>query len=150
MIAKRRRHAAYAALSVTLILSACASTPTGPTVAVMPPRDKPFAMFQDDDIVCKHFASAQVDGEAVHENWIQVAIAGGGTLLGAGLGAAIGGGHGAAIGAGAGAMGGTAIGAVPYAKTQTTIQGKYDIAYGQCMSSRGNDVPSFQQAGARR
>jgi hypothetical protein len=53
----------------------------------MPAPHKSLAAFSDDDTICKHYASAQVDGEAAHQNWMQAAIAGGGTLLGAGLGA---------------------------------------------------------------
>ncbi|HEY0185270.1 MAG TPA: glycine zipper family protein, partial [Rhodopila sp.] len=66
------------------------------------------------------------------------------TLLGAGLGAAIGGGRGAAIGAGAGALGGTAIGAGPSQNAQYSLQQRYDLAYAQCMYSRGNQVPGYQ------
>jgi hypothetical protein len=134
------------ALPALLLISAGVSTPTGPTVAVMPPYGKPLGMFQDDDTVCRPFASVQVEGEAAHANWMHAAIAGGGTLLGAGLGAAIGGGQ----GAGAGALGGTAISAIPSSRAQTTIQDRYDIVYDQCMFTRGNPVPGFQQLRVRR
>ena len=133
----------FVAVGLALIaLTGCASTPTGPTVQVMPAPHKSLAAFSDDDTLCKHFAAGQVEGEATHSDWMQVAIAGGGTLLGAGLGAAIGGGHGAAIGAGAGALGGSAVGLLPASKGQKTTQDRYDVAYGQCMAIRGNQVPA--------
>jgi uncharacterized protein YcfJ len=99
-------------------------------------------VFSDDNTICKHYAAGEVEGEATRSDWMQLAIAGGGTLLGAGLGAAIGGGHGAAIGAGAGALGGSAVGLLPSSKAQKTTQERYDVAYGQCMAIRGNRVPA--------
>lgn len=137
-------------LTAVLAVTACASTPSGPTVAVMPANHKSLAAFTDDDTVCRHFATGQVDGESAHANWMQGAIGIGGTLLGAGLGAAIGGGQGAAIGAGAGALGGTAVGALPSGSAQMSLQKRYDISYGQCMLTRGNRVPDYQQARSRR
>lgn len=126
-----------------LALGACQpSRPTGPSVAVMPGPNKPFQVFQDDDAVCRSFAerSAGPENEANNQ---ELLAAGVGTVLGAGLGAAIGGGRGAAIGAGAGAVGGTAYGAGQAARTARTAQQRYDIAYSQCMYSRGNQVPGY-------
>jgi hypothetical protein len=136
-----------ALLTSLLVLSACASEPMGPTVAVMPAPGKPFDVFQGDQAVCKGYASQQVQGGAQQANNNQVGTAVIGTLLGAGLGAAIGGGRGAAIGAGAGAIGGTAYGAGPAAGAQYSLQQRYDLAYSQCMYSRGNQVPGFAPAG---
>jgi hypothetical protein len=137
-------------LSAVLLLSACASAPVGPTVAVMPPPGKPLSAFTYDDAVCRHDATGQVEGEAAYPNWMRLAVAGGGTLLGAGLGAAIGGGEGAAIGAGAGALGGTAVGTLPSGKAQARLQQRSDVAYSQCIFTRGNSVPGFPQARRRR
>ncbi len=130
-----------------LLLSACASQPMGPTVAVMPAPGKPFDVFQSDQALCKQFADGEVQGGAQSANNKQVGTAIIGTLLGAGLGAAIGGGQGAAIGAGAGALGGTAVGAGPSSSAQGTLQQRYDLAYSQCMYSRGNQVPGFIPVG---
>jgi hypothetical protein len=130
-----------------LLLGACASEPLGPTVPVMPAPGKPFDVFQSDQALCKQFASNEVQGGAQQANNRQVGTAVVGTLLGAGLGAAIGGGRGAAIGAGAGALGGTAVGAGPSGQAQYTIQQQYNLAYSQCMYSRGNQVPGFQPVG---
>ena len=129
-----------------LLLNACASEPMGPTLAVMPAPGKPFDVFQGDQTLCKQFAASEVQGGAQQANNKQVGTAVLGTLLGAGLGAAIGGGRGAAIGAGAGAVGGTAIGSAPVGREQYSLQQRYDLAYGQCMYARGNQVPGFQPA----
>jgi hypothetical protein len=130
-----------------LLLNACTTEPLGPTVPVMPAPGKPFDAFQNDQALCKQFASNQIQGGAQQANNRQVGTAVIGTLLGAGLGAAIGGGRGAAIGAGAGALGGTAVGTGPAAQAQYSLQQQYDLAYSQCMYTRGNQVPGFQPAG---
>lgn len=132
-------------------LSSCAAPPLGPTVAVMPGPNKPFDDFNTDQAVCRQFAEQQVGGaQAANQTGTNQALvgAGVGTLLGAGLGAAIGAaggnaGRGAAIGAGAGALGGTAVGASQAQNTQYTLQQRYDVAYQQCMYSRGNQVPGY-------
>jgi hypothetical protein len=131
-------------LTPALLLAACSSEPLGPTVGVMPAPGKPFDVFQSDQAVCRQFASGEVQGGAQQANNRQVGTAVVGTLLGAGLGAAIGGGRGAAIGAGAGALGGTAVGAGPSQNSQMSLQQRYDLAYSQCMYSRGNQVPGYQ------
>jgi hypothetical protein len=65
-----------------------------------------------------------------------------GTALGAGIGAladhknARGAGDGAAVGAGLG----TAVGLSQSAKEDRSIQHRYDMAYAQCMSAKGNQV----------
>jgi peptidoglycan hydrolase-like protein with peptidoglycan-binding domain len=134
------------ALSAALSLGGCASTPMGPTVPVMPAANKPFEVFQQDQLVCKQFADQQVGGQAESTNNRAIGGAALGTLLGAGLGAAIGGGQGAGIGAASGAVLGTGVGAGTSGGTQLTIQQQYDNAYSQCMYSKGNQVPGFQPA----
>jgi hypothetical protein len=130
-------------LSMALLATACAQPPMGPQVSVMPGPNKPFAVFQEDDAVCKQFANGQTAGQAQQANNQAVGTAVVGTLLGAGLGAAIGGGQGAAIGAASGAVGGTALGAGASSNRQYGIQRQYDVAYSQCMYSRGNQVPGY-------
>jgi hypothetical protein len=129
-----------------MALSGCAQPALGPSVTVMPGPNKPFDVFQTDQGVCRQFAEQQVGGaQAAQQTETNQTLigAGVGTLLGAGLGAAVGGGRGAAIGAGAGALGGTAIGASQAQETGMTVQRRYDIAYSQCMYSRGNQVPGY-------
>ena len=130
-------------LSPAVLLVACASQPLGPTVPVMPAPGKPFAAFQEDQAICRQFADGQVAGSAQQVNNQQVMSGVLGTALGAGAGALLGGGRGAAVGAGVGAVGGTAIGAGQAQHAQGSIQYRYDIAYSQCMYSRGNQVPGY-------
>jgi hypothetical protein len=131
------------AIAACTLVAGCVSQPMGPTVPVMPAPNKPFAVFQDDQAVCKQFADQQVAGAANQANNQQVGTAVVGTLLGAGLGAAIGGGRGAAIGAGSGAVAGTVVGAGPAQQAQMSLQQRYDVAYQQCMYARGNQVPGY-------
>lgn len=133
-------------LATLLVLTGCVSPPLGPTVAVMPGPNKPFEAFAQDQSVCKDFAQAQVGGSENTATNQALLGAGLGTVLGAGLGAAIGGGRGAAIGAGAGALGGTAVGTSQANRTELSAQRRYDIAYEQCMYSRGNQVPGYVAA----
>ena len=131
-------------LAPVAMLCACSSEPMGPTIGVMPAQGKPFDVFQGDQALCKQFAGNEVQGGAQQANNRQVGTALVGTLLGAGLGAAIGGGRGAAIGAGGGALGGTAFGAVPSQGANNSLQERYNLAYSQCMFTRGNQVPGYQ------
>ena len=132
-----------AGLSCLALLSGCAQPPMGPNVAVMPAANKPFDVFQQDQAICKDYASQQTAGQAQQANNQAVGGAVLGTVLGAGLGAAIGGGRGAAIGAAGGAGLGTAYGANSSTNANMGIQQRYDVAYQQCMYSRGNQVPGY-------
>jgi uncharacterized protein YcfJ len=133
-------------LSASLLLGGCAATPMGPTVQVMPAANKPFEVFQQDQLVCKQFAEQQVGGQAESANTKAIGGAALGTVLGAGLGAAIGGGQGAGIGAASGALLGTGVGAGTSGGAQLTIQQQYDNAYSQCMYAKGNQVRGFAPA----
>ena len=141
-------------LATLTVLGGCVEAPLGPSVAVMPGPNKPFDAFQTDQAVCRQFAEQQVGGaQAANQTGTNQTLvgAGVGTLVGAGLGAAIGAaagnpGAGAAIGAGTGALGGTVVGSSQAQRTQLTLQQRFDIAYAQCMSSRGNQVPGFAPA----
>ena len=149
----RKTKTAGVAVLVAATLAGCAAPPLGPSVAVMPGPNKPFDVFQTDQAVCRQFAEGQVGGaNAANASGTNQTLlgAGVGTLLGAGLGAAIGAaagnaGAGAAVGAGAGALGGTAIGASQAQASGASLQQRYDIAYQQCMYSRGNQVPGYVQ-----
>ncbi|MDD4616761.1 MAG: glycine zipper family protein [Alphaproteobacteria bacterium] len=127
----------------TAFLAACASTPMGPTVRMMPPKGKPFEQFAAESSYCKSYAYDQIRGQAEQANQTAFLEGAGGTLLGAGLGAAVGGGRGAAIGAAGGAVAGTAVGAHTSTRDQRGIQQQYNDAYMQCMIGKGNlaEVP---------
>ena len=142
------RNAIPVSVSVLLLLGACATQPTGPAVTVMPSPNKPFAVFQADQTMCKQHADSQVAGGALQANTQQILTTAISTVLTGGLGAAISGARGAGIGAGIGALGGTAVGAGPAGRAQDSLQQRYDSAYAQCMYSRGNQVPGFTTASA--
>lgn len=126
--------------SSVLLLVACASTPMGPTVRVLPAQGKPFDQFEMDQANCKQYAADQVRGQADAANNQGLLEGVGGTILGAGLGAAIGGGHGAAVGAAGGAIAGTAVGGSTSSHEQHGIQVQYNNAYSQCMVAKGNHI----------
>ena len=135
-------------LCTLLVLSACTTMPTGPTVMVMPGPGKPFEVFMTDDGVCRQWAQQQIGGvspsQTANENLATGAVVG--TLVGAGIGTAIGAatgnaGAGAVIGAGAGLLGGTAIGSNQGYASEWQLQRRYDIAYQQCMYAKGNQLP---------
>lgn len=123
-----------------LVVAACATEPMGPTVQVLPAQNKPFEVFQQDQATCKQYASQQIAGQvdAANERGLGAAVLT--TALGAGLGAAVGGGRGAAIGAGAGGVVGADVGANSSGRQDRSIQGQYNMAYSQCMYSKGNQV----------
>jgi uncharacterized protein YcfJ len=134
--------------ALSTVLAGCAATPAASTVQVMPGPGKSFTVFQADNDSCKSFAAQQVQGQAEAANQRSVGTALLTTVLGAGLGAATGGlvgnaGGGAAVGAAAGAGGGAVIGGSSSANDQAGIQQQYDIAFSQCMYSKGELVPGF-------
>jgi len=133
-------------LSSALLLSACATQPMGPTVQVMPAPNKPFQMFQQEQVECKGYAQSQVQGQADSANNKAVGSALLGAALGAGLGAAVGGGRGAGVGAAAGGLVGTGVGADGTNNAQLSIQVQYDNAYSTCMYSKGNQIPGMAPA----
>jgi len=141
---------------LVLIISGCATMPTGPTVMVMPPPGKPFEQFQADDAVCRQWAAQRIGispQEVSNQNTASGAVVG--TAVGAGLGAAIGSvsghaGSGAAIGAASGLLIGASSGANAGQAYGWRAQRQYDIAYQQCMYAKGNLIPGMRTRPARR
>lgn len=139
-------------LVAVVVLTGCATIPTGPSVMVLPGAGKPFEQFQADDYVCRQWASQQAGGDpaaTANQNMAGAAVVG--TVIGAGLGAAIGAasgnpGVGAAVGAGSGLLGGTAVGANAGYAFGWEVQRRYDIAYQQCMYAKGNQIPGVARA----
>jgi hypothetical protein len=136
-----------ASLVAGLLLTGCATVPSGPSVMVLPGTGKTFEGFQTDDLVCRQWAAQHVGittGQAS-----ATSTAGGaaiGTVVGAAAGAAIGAAAGspatgAAVGAGAGLLGGTAAGAGRAEGSSYAVQQRYDMAYMQCMYAKGNQIP---------
>ncbi len=130
-----------------LVISGCATLPSGPSVRVLPGHGKTFEQFMQDDAVCRHWSEQQIGispQETVNQNAATGAVVG--TAIGAGLGAAIGAasghpGAGAAIGAGSGLLVGTASGANAGNAYGGEAQRRYDYTYAQCMYAKGNQVP---------
>ena len=138
--------AALGALS--LGLGGCASTgPATPSVAVMPARGVSYQAFQRDDDFCQMNAQRAVGyqspGEAANDSAVKSAVIGTGlgALAGAAIGSASGNlGSGAAIGAGTGLLAGAIVGSNNARESGGAVQGRYDLAYAQCMRTRGHDV----------
>jgi hypothetical protein len=125
------------------MLAGCVSVPDGPSVMVMPGDGKNFPQFRSDDYECRDFAHYQIGGktadQAAANSGIESAAVG--TVMGAAAGAAINGGRGAGVGAGAGLVMGSLIGADAANASGRSLQHRYDIAYEQCMYTKGNKVP---------
>jgi hypothetical protein len=131
--------------SLLATLVACVPAPTGPTIAVMPREGKPFEVFQQEDQQCRGFAANSIkdsSNAALKDAATSAAVA---AALGAAAGAVIGGGSHTNVGTGAGVglLGGSAIGAMNASGKESQAQTQYNIAYQQCMYSKGNQVPSY-------
>ncbi len=145
-----------ALLFALLLLAACATVPTGPSVMVLPQAGKPFEQFKAEDATCRQWARQQIGltpQEAINQNTMTGAAVG--TAIGAGLGAAIGAasgnaGAGAAIGAGSGLLVGTASGANAGRAYGWDAQRRYDMAYQQCMYAYGNIIPGVRRTQVRK
>lgn len=132
-----------------LVLGACtAAPPSGPRVVAMPGPGKSFAQFQQDDDACRSYAQSRLpaaDQTAATSHNNSVATAAAGTLIGAAAGAALGSlggnvGAGAGIGAGVGLLGGSAVAGGNTQATANSLQGRYDVAYAQCMVGHGESI----------
>ena len=137
-------------VTAALALSACAvAPPSGPRVMALPGAGKDFGTFQQEDMICRQFASSQSGGyagaQAATNNAVGTAVVG--TAVGAGLGAALGSlsgqmGAGAAIGGVAGALVGGSAGANSAQYSAGDLQQRYDTSYTQCMYAHGDTVQS--------
>jgi Glycine-zipper domain len=134
-------------MGTALLVGACATLPTGPSVMVLPGSSKSFEEFQADDAVCRVWAGRQAGPtaeQASTQSGVESAAVG--TAVGAAAGAAIGAasgnpGAGAAVGAGSGLLVGSAAGTGEAAYAGRSAQGRYDVAYMQCMYAKGNQIP---------
>ncbi|MDP1557667.1 MAG: glycine zipper family protein [Nitrosomonas sp.] len=130
-------------LLMMLLLTACVSIPTGPSVMTLPGSGKSFDQFRSDDYQCRQYAHEQVGGmtpnQSSRSSGIESAAIGAG--IGAIAGVALGGGQGAAIGAGTGLLAGSLIGTGTASASGYEGQQRYDISYIQCMYANGHRVP---------
>ncbi len=146
----RKLSTAIAVVGGICALAGCAiAPPPGPSVMALPSQGKSLTAFQQEDVQCRNYANATIGfsqpGQAGSQTVVGSAAVG--TALGAAAGAAIGAaagnaGAGAAIGGATGLLGGTAVGANNAAGGEYDLQQRYNIAYTQCMYSRGNTVQS--------
>ncbi len=132
-------------LGFLLGLSGCTTMPQGPSVAVMPAQGKPFDLFQQEDAQCRAWARQSLGPDAAQAGAQSML---GSAVVGTAVGAAIGGIAGGSRAAGSGAAVGLGLGSVAGAgraqDTQRHLQRRYDIAYEQCMSAKGNIIPPQQ------
>ena len=141
------RKAVLFAAPLALVLGACATVPTGPSVMVLPGTGKPFEQFQADDAACRQFAlnaAGITTKRAAGDSLVTGAAVG--TAVGAAAGAALGAAAGnpaigAAAGAGVGLLGGTAVGGSYADSNVHSVQRRYDVGYMQCMYAKGNQIP---------
>lgn len=141
--ASMKRAFLLASALCTLLLGACVSMPSGPSVLVLPGSGKNFDQFRVDDLDCRQYASVQAGGTTANE------VAGDsvarsaalGTLIGAIAGAAIGGQHGAGVGAGTGLAMGAMAGTGAGNTSAYGVQQRYDHAFQQCMYAKGHKIP---------
>lgn len=129
--------AAFAA-SALLLLGACASVPSGPSLMALPGSGKDFNDFRRDELQCRRYASQSV-GELSDDPALRSAVVG--TAVGAVAGAAIAGHQGAGVGAGAGLLFGSVAGAEASRSSVYVSQHQYDQTYIQCMYAKGHRVP---------
>lgn len=130
----------------TIVMVGCASTPVGPSLTVMPAPGKPFDVFKNDDKECREYAQNSLNttaDEIAAKNTAKTAVVG--AVLGAVAGAVADGGSSRNVGTGAavGLLGGAAMGAAGGGDASKEVQRRYDIAYQQCMYSKGNQVPGY-------
>ncbi|KQR76555.1 hypothetical protein ASG35_16090 [Burkholderia sp. Leaf177] len=141
-----------AALGGVILVSGCAVVPpSGPSIVALPRSGEPLATFQADDYECRNYAfqagNPQGAAQAATTNSVNSSVLGtlGGAAAGALIGAAAGNpGAGAAIGAGGGLLVGSAAGANSAQYSAAGLQGQYDAAYAQCMTSKGNTIQQPQ------
>lgn len=133
----------YSVISMAMLLAACTSMPTGPSVAALPGTGKGFDQFRQDNNYCKQYSLEEVGGtsasRAANDSLAESAVVG--TAIGAALGAAAGGHSGAAVGAGTGLLVGTLAGTGAAEESSYNVQQRYDHAYIQCMYAKGHRVP---------
>lgn len=131
------------ALALPLLIAACVTMPSGPSMMVLPGTGKSFDQFRADDMECRHYALESVGGvtpsQAASDSGVKSAVVG--TVVGAAAGAAIGGHEGAGVGAGTGLLVGGLSGTESAQVSGYGVQRRYDIGYVQCMYAKGHKVP---------
>jgi len=131
-------------LGSLLLVASCAQMPTGPSVAVMPGPNKPFDVFTQEDQLCRGWAAHSIGlpgHDAAAEAMLRSTVTG--AAIGAIAGAVAGGDRNVSAGAAMGTVVGATVGSQQSSATAWDAQHRYDLAYQQCMYSKGNLVPSY-------
>ena len=155
-MAPSRPATAAIAAGAALLLAACATVPSGPSVLVLPGSAKSFDQFRADDLECRQYADYQVNGSTPDRAGADAGAksAAVGTAVGAVAGGLLGGRDGVAAGAGAGLAIGALAGTGAAQGSQMSAQRRYDFAFQQCMYAKGHKVPvegyALPQRDARR
>jgi len=134
---------------VLATLAGCVSVPNGPSVMVLPGDGRSFDQFRYDEGDCRNYAQSQIGGataeQAAADSAVKSAVIG--TAIGALAGAAIGNSsRSTAAGAGAGLIVGSAAGSGAASQSAYGLQRRYDMAYQQCMYSKGHRVAGAARA----
>ncbi|MGB0128445.1 MAG: YMGG-like glycine zipper-containing protein [Rhodocyclaceae bacterium] len=137
------RRSRFFPFAAALMVCACTTLPSGPSVLVLPGTGKSFDAFRADDLTCRQYAHGQIGGvtpaSAASDSGVRSAAIG--TAVGAAAGAAVGGGRGAGVGAGAGLLIGGLSGVSAAETSSYGTQRRYDHAFVQCMYAKGHRVP---------
>ena len=126
-----------------LVLGACTTIPSGPSVMTLPGTGKNFDQFRADELDCRQYASVQIGGttpnQAAGDSIAKSAALG--TAIGAVAGAAVAGRGGAGVGAGTGLAVGALAGTGAGDASAYGLQRRYDHAFLQCMYAKGHKIP---------
>lgn len=133
------------AMAVITLLTGCATEPLQPTVAATPSSKKASEAFQEDQEVCGLYADQQT-ADYQENPPLTFAFVMVGLILAPGLGWAWAGERGVIGGGILGLGAGTALGMSEEERARKDAQGRYDLAYQQCMFVEGNDVAGFEPA----
>ena len=132
------------------LLAGCAPMPTGPSVAVMPAPNKPFEVFMQEEQLCRSWAAHSIGvagNDAAADTMLRSTVTG--AAIGAIAGAMVGGDRNIGAGAAMGTVVGATAGANQGNVTAWSAHRRSDVAYQQCMYSKGNLVPSYEYGGYR-
>jgi uncharacterized protein YcfJ len=132
-----------AVATTTLLLAACVTVPSGPSLQALPGSRKTYDQFVLDDGACRNVAVQRLGGrtpaDAANDSAAASAVAG--TAIGAVTGALIDGSSGAAAGAGIGLLFGAMAGTSAASSSYAMHQHQFDATYYGCMYQRGHKVP---------
>ncbi|MBV8271495.1 MAG: glycine zipper family protein [Cupriavidus sp.] len=103
------------AAALALVIGACTTMPSGPSVMVLPGSKKTFDQFLSDDHTCRQFALGRVGGVSAHQTSTTAPV----------TSSASGGGY--------------------TSDSADSAQYQYDAAYIQCMYASGHRVPAYGQ-----